>query len=88
MTEEVAKVAPEIKARSIDEDDASMFSNHSEEKCSYRYRNILVSVHFTFNIQIYFLYTNQIASFLSFLHKLPPQAYKLVDHKVLNNYSE
>ena len=44
MTEEVAKVAPEIKARSIDEDDASMFSNHSEEKCSYRYPTILVSV--------------------------------------------
>jgi len=36
VTEEVAKVAPEIKARYSDEDDGSMFSNHSEEKCSYR----------------------------------------------------
>lgn len=36
VTEEVAKVAPEIKARNSDDEDGSMFSNHSEEKCSYR----------------------------------------------------
>jgi len=38
VTEEVAKVAPEIKARNSDDEDGSMFSNHSEEKCSYRSR--------------------------------------------------
>ena len=46
VTEEVAQVAPEIKARNSDDEDGSMFSNHSEEKCSYRSRFALIFFNF------------------------------------------